>query len=60
MGEMTIEQEINAFVEALNRSEGQMFLQFLDTTAPRLQEIHTDLEELDNSLTKLLSKLEGL
>jgi hypothetical protein len=60
MEEMTVEQEIHALVEALNSPEGQMLLQFLDTTAPRLQEIHTDLEDLNCSLTKTLSKLEGL
>lgn len=60
MEEMTVEQEIHAFIEALNSPEGQTVLQLLDATAPRLQEIHADLEDLNSSLTKLLSKLEGL
>ena len=60
MEEMTVEQEIHALVEALHSPEGQTLLQLLDATAPRLQEIHADLEDLNSSLTKLLSKLEGL
>lgn len=60
MEEMTVEQEINAFAEALNSPEGQTLLQILDATAPRLQEIHTDIEDLNNSLAKLLLKLEEL
>jgi len=60
MEEMTVEQEISALAEALNSPEGQTLLQILDATAPRLQEIHTDIEDLNNSLAKLLLKLEEL
>lgn len=60
MEEMIAEQEIHALVEALSSPEGQMVVQLLDATAPRLQEIHADLEDLNGSLTKTLAKLEGL
>jgi anti-sigma factor RsiW len=60
MEAITVEQEIHAFVEALNSPEGRMVVQLLDATAPRLQEIHADLEDLNDSLAKILSRLEGL
>jgi hypothetical protein len=54
------EQEITELIEALKSPEGQTLLQFLDATAPRLQEIHQDLEALNTSLSVTLSQLEKL
>ena len=60
MENLALEQEITELIEALKSSEGQTLLQFLDATAPRLQEIHQDLQALNASLSATLSELEEL
>ena len=60
MENVALEQEITELIEALKSPEGQTLLQFLDATAPRLQEIHQDLRALNASLSKTLAKLEEL
>ena len=60
MENMALEQEITELIEALKSPEGQTLLQFLDATAPRLREIHQDLQALNASLSATLSKLEEL
>jgi len=47
-------------IEALRSSEGRTLLQFIEATAPRLQEIHQDLEAINASLSETLTKLEVL
>jgi hypothetical protein len=60
MEESNVEQEVAEIIDALRSQEGQTFLQFLDATAPQLQEIHQDLSALNASLTETLRKLEAL
>jgi hypothetical protein len=60
MEDVTLEQEVAEMVEALKSPEGRTLLQFLDATAPRLHEIHRDLDALNASLSETLSKLEVL
>ena len=60
MEDVAIEQEIVELIEALKSPEGQILIQFLNATAPQLQEIHQDLFELNASLSETLSKLEEL
>jgi hypothetical protein len=60
MENVTLKQEIAELIEALKTSEGQALLQFLDATAPRLQEIHQDLQALNTSLAETLARLEEL
>jgi hypothetical protein len=60
MENLALEQEITELIEALKSSEGQTLLQFLEATAPRLQEIHQDLQALNASLSTTLTKLEEL
>jgi hypothetical protein len=60
MEHVAIEQEIVELIEALKSPEGQTLLQFLNATAPWLQEIHQDLQGLNASLSETLSKLEEL
>jgi uncharacterized protein with von Willebrand factor type A (vWA) domain len=55
-----LKQEITELIESLKSLERQTLAQFLDATAPRLQEIHQDLAALNASLAKALSKLESL
>ena len=58
MEELNLEQEVTEVIEALRTQEGRTLLQFLDATAPRLQEIHQDLTALNTSLSETLTKLE--
>lgn len=51
MEELNLEQEVTEVIEALRSQEGRTLLQFLDATAPRLQEIH-----LENRLTEVKGK----
>jgi hypothetical protein len=60
MEDVTLEQEVAEMIEALRSPEGRTLLQFIEATAPRLQEIHQDLEAINASLTETLTKLEGL
>jgi len=60
MEDTTLEQEIVELIESLKSPEGRTLLQFLDATAPRLQEIHLDLQELNASLSATLARLEEL
>jgi hypothetical protein len=60
MEDVTLEQEVAEVIEALRSPEGRTLLQFLDATAPRLQEIHQDLAALNTSLSGTLTKLEAL
>jgi len=60
MENVALEQEITELIEALKSPEGQTLLQFLDATAPRLQEIHLDLQALNTLLSETLSRLEEL
>jgi len=59
MEDLNLEQEVAEVIEALRSQEGQTLLQFLDATAPRLQEIHQDLAALNASLSETLTKLEA-
>lgn len=60
MEDINLEQEVAEVIEALRSQEGRTLLQFLDATAPRLQEIHQDLAALNASLSETLTKLEAL
>jgi hypothetical protein len=60
MENVSLEQEIADLIEALKSPEGQTLLQFLEATAPRLQEIHQDLQALNASLSETLTRLEEL
>ncbi len=60
MEELNLEQEVAEVIEALRSQEGRTLFQFLDATAPRLQEIHQDLAALNASLSETLTKLEAL
>lgn len=60
MEEATLEQEVAEMIEALRSPEGRTLLQFIEATAPRLQEIHQDLEAINASLSETLTKLEVL
>ena len=60
MEDSTLEQEIVDLIESLKSPEGRTLLQFLDATAPRLQEILLDLQELNASLSATLARLEEL
>jgi hypothetical protein len=60
MEDLVLEQEITELIESLKSPEGQTLIQFLDATAPRLEEIHQDLVALNASLLKALDKLESL
>jgi hypothetical protein len=60
MEDVTLEQEVAEVIQALRSPEGRTLLQFLDATAPRLQEIHQDLATLNASLSETLTKLEAL
>lgn len=60
MEDIALEQEVAELITALKSPEGQTLLQFLDATAPRLEEIHLDLQALNVSLSATLSRLEGL
>jgi hypothetical protein len=60
MEDSNIEQEVAEMLEALRSQEGRILLQFLEATAPRLQEIHQDLAALNASLSETLTKLEAL
>ena len=60
MEELNLEQEVTKVIEALRSHEGRTLLQFLDATAPRLQEIPQDLASLNASLSETLAKLEAL
>ena len=46
MEDLVLEQEITELIESLSSPERQTLIQFLDATAPRLQEIHQDLTAL--------------
>ena len=58
MEELNLEQEVAEVIEELRSQEGRTLLQFLDVTAPRLQEIHQDLSTLNAFLAETLTKLE--
>jgi hypothetical protein len=60
MENVSLEQEIADLIEALKSPEGQTLLQFLEATAPRLQEIHQDLQALNASLSETLTRMEEL